>query len=111
MSSETHRKIEFIIEKAALPKLRDVLQEVGARGYTIVPVVEGCGEHGRRRAADLSDVFDNVMVIVVTDRPTSERLLERCATFIQQHVGIVYGVDVEVIRQGRFTARPAGNRT
>ena len=93
------KRIEIIVEAA---RARAIIEMIEAKGYTIMPNVSGKGNRGIRDEAHLSDVFRNVMIIVVAAEEIVRRIVEQSQPLLENYAGIVVVSDVEVIRDEHF---------
>jgi len=96
------KRIEIIVEAARARAIIEMIEAVGAKGYTVVPSVSGKGNRGIRDEAHLSDVFRNVMIIVVAAEEIVHRIVEQSQPLLEDYAGIVVVSDVEVIRDEHF---------
>lgn len=101
---QTHRKkkVEIVVEVARAPRILRMITEKGATGYTVVPNLGGKGRRGMRGGADVVQVFDNVMIVVVTTADVARAILAESQGLLKDYVGIVYMSDVEVVRDEHF---------
>ncbi|ARN84535.1 DUF190 domain-containing protein [Candidatus Nucleicultrix amoebiphila] len=102
MQTHKKKKLELIIEVAYVEQILQLVQKSGAQGYTMIPHVSGQGHHGTRGAEDGITIFENVMIIVVTDESRAKRILEDALKIVDDGVGIGYLCDVEVMRSAHF---------
>jgi nitrogen regulatory protein PII len=92
--------VTIICEALVREPLTQLLDEVGARGYTLFSV-EGRGARGLR-TGDIQE-FGNIQVEVVVTPKVAEVLLERLQEeFFQQVAMIAYESEVRVLRPGKF---------
>lgn len=96
------KKIEIIVEAARARAIIEMIEKAGAKGYTVVPSVSGKGHRGVRDSADLSDVFHNVLIIVVAAEDIAARIVDASQSLLEHYAGIVVMSDVEVIRDEHF---------
>ncbi|MGB6229702.1 MAG: DUF3240 family protein [Litorimonas sp.] len=98
-------KVVFIIERLIQDDVIEMLEDAGAKGFTVVPA-SGQGEHHRRRGTRASVVGDFSIVrieIIMADGDRARRVSEAVAArYFDEYPGIVYLADVEVIRPERF---------
>lgn len=96
------KRIDIILEAARARAILEMIEAVGAKGYTLVPDVSGKGNRGVRNDAHLSDVFRNVMIIVIAAEDVVRRIVEQSQPLLEDYAGIVVISDVEVIRDEHF---------
>lgn len=93
------KKIEFIIAKPSLEELIELLEQNGAKGYTIVKNVLGKGDRGMNDGLGLSDAFENVMVIWICKLEEFNALKEKFRSLLNESGGICLMSDVEIMIQ------------
>ena len=96
------KKVEIVVEASRARAIINMIEAVGAKGYTTIPNVSGRGNRGTRDEAHLSDVFGNVMIIVVAAEKIASMILEQSQGLLENYAGIVMVSDVEVIRDEHF---------
>ena len=96
------KKIEIVVEAARVRAIIEMIEKAGAKGYTVVSNVSGNGNRGIRDEADLSDVFRNVLIIVVAAEDIAARIVEASQSALENYAGIVVISDVEVVRNEHF---------
>lgn len=96
------KKIEIVVEAACARAIIAMVEKAGAKGYTVVPNVSGKGNRGVRDEAELSDVFRNVLIIVVAAEDIAARIVEASHSVLENYAGIVVVSDVDVLRDEHF---------
>jgi nitrogen regulatory protein PII len=96
------KKVEIVVEAARAKAIVDMIEKAGAKGFTVVPEVSGTGNRGVRDDAHLSDVFRNVMIVVIAAEEIALRIVERSQPLLENYAGIVVVSDVEVLRDEHF---------
>lgn len=96
------KKIEIVVEAARARAITEMIEDAGAKGYTVVPDVSGKGNRGLRDEAHLSDVFRNKLIIVIAAEEIAERIVEQSQALLENYAGIVMVSDVEVVRDEHF---------
>lgn len=103
MQTHTAKRIEIIIEAPLERRLTAVLDEAGARGYTILPVLGGNGQSGPwSREGQVSRAGGMVAVVCITSPDRVDPLLDAAFKVVERHIGVVSVGDVEVVRPNRF---------
>jgi nitrogen regulatory protein PII len=102
MQLHKKKRVEIVVESARAPRILEMIEEAGAAGYTVVPKVSGKGNRGVRDEAHVSDVFRNVMIIVIARPEVASLIVERSQPLLEHYAGIVYVSDVEVVRDEHF---------
>ncbi len=96
------KRIDIVVEAARARAIIEMIEAVGAKGYTIVPDVSGRGNRGVRDEGHLSDVFRNMLIIVIAAEEIANRIVEQSQPLLENYAGIVVVSDVEVIRDEHF---------
>ena len=96
------KKIEIVVEAARARAITEMIEDAGAKGYTVVPDVSGKGNRGVRDEAHLSDVFRNKLIIVIAAEEIADRIVEQSQALLENYAGIVVVSDVEVVRDEHF---------
>lgn len=96
------RRIEIVVEAVRAEAVCDLLDRLGATGWTMLPVIAGRGHHGVRRGGDLAGVFDNVLVLCITSAAVAERVLAAREELLGARPAIVSVTACEVLRAEHF---------
>lgn len=96
------KKVEIVVEAARAPKMLELIESLGAKGYTTLANASGKGNRGIRSTDDIFDVFRNVLIIVITSEPVAHRIMEESQKVLENYAGVVYLSDVEVVRDPHF---------
>jgi nitrogen regulatory protein PII len=98
-------KVVIITEKIILDKVAKLIENAGARGYTVTPA-GGKGSRGVRSTgrANVVDEFGNVKIEVITgNKDAANRIADEVAeTFFDNYSGITYLEEVEILRPHKF---------
>lgn len=94
------KKLVIITEKLLLKKVAQIIDEVGATGYTVLET-GGKGSRNMRSSGQpsVSDTTSNIKFEVLTDsRDMAEKISDRVAMeFFNDYSGIAYICDAEVL--------------
>ncbi len=96
------KKVEIVVETARSPAIIEMIEAAGAKGYSVVPQVSGKGNRGIRGEAHLSDVFQNVLIMVIAAPEVAARIVAESQPLLEDYAGIVVVSDVEVVRDEHF---------
>ncbi len=101
MITFTNRKLVTIVTESVLERsLVARLKELGAKGYTSMPVA-GEGHRGARSGAD--PLGDNLRIEVVCSEEVAERIVEAVvAEFYDNYAMVLFVSDVQVVRPQKF---------
>lgn len=90
------KKLVTIVAEAILePKLKTLVVDAGATGYTVTPAT-GWGKHGTRSSGIDSD--GNIVMTVLTGEEVAAKILKEIERNLIKHYGIMaYQVDAEVL--------------
>jgi len=96
------KKIEIVVEQIFADALIEVIEAAGAKGYTVLRRVSGKGNRGIRNGSQVSEVFSNVMIMVVVEEDIARRVIADSHEFLEDVAGIILVSDVEVLRDEHF---------
>jgi nitrogen regulatory protein PII len=98
-------KVTIIAERMLQSGIVKILEDDGAKGYTIVDG-SGKGEHKSRDGDRASVVHDFSIIrieVMFSDRKRAERVAEDVAAkYFRQYPGVVYLSPIEILRPERF---------
>ncbi len=102
---EFHKAKEVVIvtEASILNAVIRMMTELGVDGYTVQNAT-GKGERGIRSGNHfISSVFKNVRINAITNEEVAKKIaVELLEGFFKNYAGIVYILDVEIIRAKKF---------
>ncbi len=96
------KRIEIVVERVRAGDVTDLLDRLGATGWTILPVLAGRGHQGVRQGGDLSGVLDNVVVLCITSETVVARVMEARDDLLGARPAIVSITDCTVLRADHF---------
>ncbi len=102
MDTARRKRIEIIVEAVRAEQVTDLLERLGAKGWTTLPVISGRGRRGLRHGGDLSGVLDNVLVLCITSETVANALLAAHNELLGARTAIVSVTDCDVLRGERF---------
>ena len=98
-------KVVIITEKIILGKVAKLIEDAGARGYTVTPA-GGKGSRGVRSTsrANVVDELGNIKIEVITGSlETANRIADEVAEkFFDNYSGITYLEEVQILRPHKF---------
>ncbi|MCI2424588.1 hypothetical protein LM599_00925 [Candidatus Acetothermia bacterium] len=105
------KQVVIVTEASILDDVITTVTKLGAVGYTIQNATGKAHRWGARLGNYPGGLFDNVRIDVIT---ISEELAKTIAVeimkqFFKNHAGIVYLLDVEIIRKEKFAAGHEGS--
>lgn len=103
MEMHRRKRLEIVVEKIFERHVTDLLdRQQGVTGYTVLPCLGGRGHAGLRAPDAITDVLDNILIVVITREAVARSLLEGLMELLEDRVGIVALSDVEVVRAAHF---------
>lgn len=103
MQTHTAKRIEIIIEAPMERRLRAVLDDTEATGYTVLPVHGGSGRSGPwSREGQISSAGGMIAVVCIVSPERVDALLEAVYAVVERQIGVVSIGECEVIRKDRF---------
>jgi len=98
-------KVVIITEKIILEKVAKLIEDAGARGYTVTPA-GGKGSRNMRSTsrANVVDELSNIKIEVITGSlQTANRIADEVAEkFFDNYSGITYLEEVQILRPHKF---------
>jgi nitrogen regulatory protein PII len=102
MQLHPKKRVEIVVEASCAPKILEMIEATGAKGYTLLHEVSGKGHRGVRNDSHLTDVFRNVLIIVIAAESTAREIISKSQPLLENYAGIVTVSDVEVVRNEHF---------
>jgi nitrogen regulatory protein PII len=96
------KRIEIVVEAVRAEAVTDLLDRLGATGWTVLPVQAGRGRQGIRRSGDPGGVDDNVVVVCIASAALVERVVAAQAELLGARPAIVSITDCLVLRADHF---------
>ena len=99
------KEIKIIIEGEHMAFVGDLLEKVGATGYTVINNISGKGHEGFHDGHLLfNDTASRVLVFTVVPEEMVEPILAGLSPLFNRHSGAMFVSDVAVSRRERFTS-------
>src|SRR6476646_7583072 len=99
------KEIKIIVQGEHLKFATDLLNRVGATGYTIINSVSGKGHHGFHEGHLLfNDTSSQVIVFSVVANDMVDSILSGLGPLFNKHSGAMFVTDVAVSRREHFVA-------
>ena len=96
------KRIEIVVEAVRAEAVTELLDRLGAPGWTMLPVTAGRGRQGLRRGGDPGGVFDNVLILCIASAEVAARILAAQEELLGARPAIVSVSDCEVLRGEHF---------
>lgn len=97
------RRLELIIERMALRRAQEILENARLTGYTIINANAGYGGGRRwRRSGNLSSADEMSVIVAIGDQDKIDLALEELEKLLKAQIGILSISRVEVLRPDRF---------
>jgi nitrogen regulatory protein PII len=97
------KEIKIIVQGEHRSFVTELLDKVGASGYTIIGNISGKGHHGVHEAHFMfSEMESQIMVLTVVPAEKVEPLLAGLRPLFEKHSGVMFVLDVAVTRRERF---------
>ena len=96
------KRIEIIVESSCAPTILEMVEATGAKGHTVVHDVSGKGHRGVRDEAHLTDVFRNVLIVVIAAEEIAHAIVSKSQPLLEHYAGIVTMSNVDVVRDEHF---------
>jgi len=99
------KEIKIIFEGEHTAFVGDLLEKVGATGYTVISNISGKGHHGFHEGHLMfNDTASQVLVFTVVPEEMVEPILAGLGPLFNRHSGAMFVSDVAVSRRERFTS-------
>lgn len=100
------KEIKIVVQGEHVTFVTDLLDRVGATGYTMIHNVSGKGHHGFHEGHLLfNDVSCQVVVFTVVPEEKIAPILAGLGPLFNKHSGTMFVSDVSVSRREHFVAR------
>lgn len=96
------KRIEIVVEAVRAETVTNLLDSLGATGWTVLPVLAGRGRQGIRRAGDPGGVDDNVLVLCIASAEVAAKVVAAQAELLGARPAIVTLTDCAVLRPDHF---------
>jgi nitrogen regulatory protein PII len=97
------KEIKIIVQGEHRAFVTELLDKIGASGYTIIGNISGKGHHGVHEAHFMfSEMESQIMVLTVVPAEKVEPLLAGLKPLFEKHSGVMFVLDVAVTRRDRF---------
>ena len=100
------KEIKIVVQGEQLKFVTELLDRVGATGYTIIHNVSGKGHHGFHEGHLLfNDTSSQVIVFTVVPQEKVEPILAGLTPLFNKHSGAMFVSDVAVSRREHFVTK------
>lgn len=97
------KRLEIFIETTAAKAICALLDQAGATGYSVLPVVSGRGRDGDWSAdGQISSANQLVCIVCIIDEAGIADLKQLLLRLLSRQAGFVSISDVEILREDRF---------
>ena len=96
------KRIEIVIEQIRANDAIEMLENAGAKGYTILRKVSGKDNRGIRVGGPLPYIFGNVMIIAIVSDHMATKILNKAHLLFEDVAGIVAVSDMQALRSEHF---------
>lgn len=96
------KKLEIIAESTVLPRIEQLLREVGVKGYTVIQGAKGFGTHGTWFDDTLTQADRMLIVEVILTAEAADQMLGKLVPLFETWRGVAAVSDVQVLRPDRF---------
>lgn len=97
------KEIKIVIEGEYLHFVTDVLDRIKASGYTVFSNLSGKGHHGYHEGHLMfNDTSSLQMILTVVPEEKLDPILSGLKPFLEKHSGVLFVLDVSVLRPDPF---------
>lgn len=103
MKTHQKKKLEIIIESLLAEQVTEIIDQAGALGYSVIPLIAGKGLSGSWTSeGQVSRATSMVAIMCIMDHAIIDDLLERLFPIVSRQMGVLSVSDVVVIRPDHF---------
>lgn len=104
------KEIKIIVQGEHRSFVTELLDKVGASGYTIIGNISGKGHHGVHEAHFMFSEQESLeMIMTVVPEEKVEPILAGLRPLFERHSGVMFVADVAVSRQEYFGKQGGGS--
>lgn len=96
------KRIEIVVEQVQAETVTDLLERLGATGWTMLPVLAGRGRQGLRQGGVPGGVLDNVMIIAIVSDEVATRITAARDELLGARPAIISVSECAVLRAEHF---------
>ena len=97
------KRIEVLVDAPLLRKIRQLSEQCGISGYTVLPTLEGGGHGGRWFDERVTGgAGSKVIFLPITSEQKAQDFIDALIPLLETYSLIVTRSDVEVLRGGKF---------
>ncbi|PZW38665.1 hypothetical protein C8P66_13619 [Humitalea rosea] len=96
------KRIEIVVEQLHAGTVTELLDRLGASGWTMLPVLAGRGRQGLRQGGVPGGVMDNVMIVCIVTADTADRVIAAREELLDARPAIISLTDCAVLRAEHF---------
>ncbi|MFP4088689.1 MAG: P-II family nitrogen regulator [Cyclobacteriaceae bacterium] len=89
------KRVEIVIESDFLPRMISILDKNQINGYTIIRNASGKGDKGLRDGYGLTDVFQNIYLLISCSEEELERIKEPVRLLLERVGGMCLVSDAQ----------------
>ena len=103
MQMHQKKRLEIIIEALLVEQITIIIDEAGAMGYSVIPLLAGKGLSGSWTSeGQVSRASSMVAIICIIDQSIADSLLQSLFPIVSRHMGVLSISDILVIRPEHF---------
>lgn len=82
------KRIEIVVEAAQEENIRQLIDDAGIDGFTLLHAAAGRGQRGERTSDGLTDAFQNVVFVIATPESQLAEFIESVRPVLKRTGGI-----------------------
>lgn len=98
----TMSKLEVILERPRLARVRAFLEAEGVRGWTVLSADQGRGLHGDWHGGEPTGVSEHLVLVTICPPEVADRLLESLGPHLEDLAVVLVRSEVQVLRAHHF---------
>ncbi|HTB07864.1 MAG TPA: P-II family nitrogen regulator [Bacteroidia bacterium] len=85
------KKLELVIDAGSLPKIKEIINSTGVKGFTVLNIIEGKGEkEGYVKAVPELNSFEQYYVFVICSKEESDQLVATLTPYVSSVGGVIF---------------------
>ncbi|KAA0252829.1 MAG: transcriptional regulator [Acidobacteria bacterium] len=92
------KRVEIVVEALLLPRVTELVEAAGIRGYTVIRNAGGKGSHGERHEDELVDLHRNAYLVVACEPEQVEPFLASLRPLLTRFSGMCLVSDALWVR-------------
>lgn len=102
MARHAVKRIEILIDRPLLERAVRIIEEAGAKRYTVLPAIQGRGMRHQWDADELFGGDQKVILMLLASQEVADAVIERFEGLLDHFSCVLSAWDVEIVRRQKF---------